>query len=72
MTTEAELRARLLAYYEDRLTLLAARIAALEAFQGAAEEQRAQSVDGNLKRARGEFADLQEKARRLREAIAGT
>ena len=60
MTTEAEARARLLAYYEDRLTLLAGRIAALEAFQGSAEEQRAQSVDGNLKRARREVADVEE------------
>lgn len=69
MTTEDDARARLLAYYEDRLLMLAGKVTAYEEeLRTKPDPIRVSLVESHIRRLKRETLDVEEKARRLRDA----
>lgn len=73
MTTEAEAQVRLLAYYEDRLVLLADKVTAYEEeLRTKSDPIRVSLVESQIGRLKREIDDVREKVRRLGESgLAG-
>ncbi len=73
MTDEITARTRLLAYYEDRVVLLAEKVTAFEAEVAAQPgHTRVRYLESHIRRLGGETRSLLEKIDRLREALAVT